>query len=207
MVIGRRGLVASVGAGLALPATLVKAQASSTPEQILGPFYPIVQPADSDADLTRVAGRAGQAKGPAYVLTGRVVRSNGQPISGASIEMWQANAGGRYDHPSDTSSVPLDPDFQGFARLTTDKEGRFRILSVVPGAYKTPGGGTRTPHLHFQVSSSTDRLVTQMYFPGEALNGQDILYGMMGKRADALVARAVDAPQPGVRGLDWTIII
>jgi protocatechuate 3,4-dioxygenase beta subunit len=109
-----------------------------TPGQILGPFYP-VKPFDQNADLTKVPGRPGRAEGEILNVMGRVLNLKGEPVRNAKIEVWQANAHGRYTHPSDTNPAPLDPNFEGSAALTTDSEGRYigsrllnrpRILSV-----------------------------------------------------------------------------
>jgi protocatechuate 3,4-dioxygenase, beta subunit len=210
MLIGRRRLVTALGAGILAPAALARAQVSPTPGETLGPFYPVRRPDDADFDMTRVAGRSGRAAGDVMELTGRVMQMNGQPAAGATVEIWQANAGGRYDHPSDTSRVPLDPNFHGFALVKADSEGRFRVLTIKPGAYVIPSGQTRTPHVHFQVSTATDRLVTQMYFPAETLNEQDFLFASMKRRlADPsrVIASAVAASQPGIKAYDWLIVI
>ncbi|HEY0596261.1 hypothetical protein [Sphingopyxis sp.] len=89
----------------------------------------------------------------------------GRPVPHARLEIWQANAAGRYAHPSDDNTAPLDPDFQGYASLRADAAGEYRIVTVKPGAY--PGGrrGMRAPHIHFDLSGRIDRLVAQCIFP------------------------------------------
>jgi len=213
MLIGRRHLMTALGAGLVVPGALAEAQTPGmmrTPAETLGPFYPVQQPADSDFDMTRAVGKSGRATGEPMALTGRVMRLNGQPAAGATIEIWQANAAGRYDHPSDTSAVPLDPNFPGFALVKADADGRFRVLTVKPGAYTVPSGRRRTPHMHFQVTTATDRLVTQMYFPGETLNDQDFLLSSLKQRfgnPDRAIAKLAVAPQQGVAAYDWQIVM
>src|SRR5205809_1232643 len=101
-------------------------------------------------------------------VMGRVLNVEGQPVRGARVELWQANAHGRYTHPSDTNSAPLDPNFEGFAVQTTDAEGRYRFKTIKPGAYPANPNWMRPPHLHFEVTGKVNRLVTQLYFPGEA---------------------------------------
>src|SRR5271157_2901081 len=96
------------------PATLLR-----TPDQILGPFYPVQQEPVLTGDLTR----SGRAQGTVLHLSGRVLTSAGAPVAGARVEIWQANAGGRYAHPNDTNPTPLDPNFDGFAVATTDAQG------------------------------------------------------------------------------------
>ena len=144
-----------------------------TPSQILGPFYPVPKPLDQDADLTTIAGRSGRASGQVIEVMGRVINRRSEPIAGARIEIWQANTHGRYTHPSDRNTAPLDPNFEGYALLTTDSEGKYRFRSIKPGAYPEDSGTMRAPHIHFDVLGRSNRLVTQMYFAGEPLNDTD----------------------------------
>src|SRR3981081_3674171 len=138
-----------------------------TPDQILGPFYPVVKPLHQGADLTTVPGKPGRAAGQLIHVMGRVINSHGQPVQGARVEIWQANTHGRYTHPSDTNPAPLDPNFEGYALLTTDAEGRYRFTTIKPAAYPAGPDRMRPAHVHFQVSGRQDRLVTQMYFEGD----------------------------------------
>jgi len=144
-----------------------------TPGQILGPFYPVLKPPSQGADLTTVPGKPGHAEGQVIHVMGRVVNLQGQPVQGARVEIWQANTHGRYNHPSDTNPAPLDPNFEGFAVLTTDAEGRYRFKTIKPGAYPTGPDLIRPPHIHFEVTGQINRVVTQMYFAGEPLNETD----------------------------------
>ena len=177
---GRRGILrlsAAAGAAgaLSMPTGVALAQAMlpRTPEQIMGPFYPLLRSeAGPGGDLTRLPGRPGRAQGQVVTVMGRVLNRAGEPVRGARVEVWQANAAGRYTHPNDTNPAPLDPNFEGFAALTTDAEGRYRFTTVKPGAYPA-GQGVRPPHIHFDVMGRTDRLVTQMYFEGEPENERD----------------------------------
>ena len=105
-----------------------------TPEQIMGPFYPVIKSLDRDADLTVVKGKRGKAQGQVIQLMGRVLNARGEPVKGARLELWQANAQGRYMHPSDVNPAPLDPNFQGFSVQMTDAEGRYRFKTIKPGA-------------------------------------------------------------------------
>jgi protocatechuate 3,4-dioxygenase, beta subunit len=140
------------------------AQAASqrTPGQILGPFYP-AKPFDQNADLTKVPGRPGRAEGEILNVMGRVLNLRGEPVRNAEVEVWQANAHGRYTHPSDTNPAPLDPNFEGSAVLTTDSEGRYRFKTIKPAAYPVGPNTIRPAHIHFEVYGQQDRLVTQMY--------------------------------------------
>jgi protocatechuate 3,4-dioxygenase beta subunit len=144
-----------------------------TPPQILGPFYPLSERPDRAADLARPSGSAAKAEGQLIVVTGRVLTSSSAPVPHARIDIWQANAAGKYRHPSDTNPAPLDPNFKGFARLIADASGRYSFRTVKPGHYPTADGDIRPPHIHFAVEGRFDRLVTQLYFAGEADNETD----------------------------------
>jgi protocatechuate 3,4-dioxygenase beta subunit len=168
----RRQLVAASAALAALPqlAHAEAAKLSETAEDALGPFYPLSLPADRDFDLTRMTGHKQHALGPLLYVSGRLLTPRGEPIANAQIEVWQANAAGRYTHPGDTSAAPLDPDFQGYARIRSAADGSYRLKTILPGAY-----GQRTRHIHFDLRGRQTRLVTQMYFEGEARNETDPL--------------------------------
>ena len=130
MQVTRRHLV--VGAAAVASYSAAKAQKLvATSAQDLGPFYPVIRPSDHDADLTRVKGRSGIAMGEPINVIGRIVDLRGNPIRNAQLEPWQCNAAGRYDHPGDRANpAALDPNFQGFARLTTDRDGQFKFRSL-----------------------------------------------------------------------------
>lgn len=147
-----------------------------TPEQVMGPFYPMTKPPDQDADLTVFKGKPGKAKGQVIHLMGRVFDVDGKPMKGVRLEIWQANTFGRYSHPNDTHDAPLDPNFQGFGVTVTDAEGRFHFKTVKPGSYPVSKDWKRPPHIHFDITGKSNRLVTQMYFEGEPLNEKDLLY-------------------------------
>jgi protocatechuate 3,4-dioxygenase, beta subunit len=144
-----------------------------TPPQIVGPFYPVAECPDLAADLARPRGSAAEAQGQLICITGRVLTSSGTPVPHARIDIWQANAAGKYRHPSDTNPAPLDPNFKGFARLTTDASGHYSFRTIKPGRYPTAEGDIRPPHIHLTVEGRFDRLVTQLYFAGEAENETD----------------------------------
>ncbi len=171
------GAALAVGAGALLGSASARLLAQeralrATPAVALGPFYPDRLPADQDADLTVIAGRPGRAAGQILYLSGRVLDTRGRPLSGARLELWQANAHGRYIHSADgDASGPLDPGFQGYASLRADAEGRYRIKTIKPAPYSG-----RTAHLHFNVEGGRAKLTTQMFFEGERLNERDGLY-------------------------------
>lgn len=158
-----------------------------TPAQILGPFYPLHKPLDQDADLTMIAGKPGRAAGQVIHVMGRVTDAQGEALPGVRIEIWQANTYGRYTHPSDTNSAPLDPNFEGYAVLTTDAQGRYRFKTIKPGAYPTDAGAMRPPHIHFDLTGKVNRTVTQMYFAGEPLNDGDNLLQTVGANRERLI--------------------
>jgi protocatechuate 3,4-dioxygenase beta subunit len=171
------GLTAATLSGRASAATVLPV----TPQEMLGPFYPEHPLPDHDFDLTRIRGHSSRARGEVIELVGRVLRRDGTAVSNATVEIWQANAAGRYRHPSDTSTAPVDPDFQGYARLLSSKDGSFRLITVKPGAYPAPIG-MRAPHVHFDVQSRNCRLSAQMYFPSEPLNATDPLLSTLPAR-------------------------
>ena len=164
-----------------------------TPEQILGPFYPLTE-LPQTSDLTTVSGRPGRAEGQVLNVMGRVLSLAGEPVRNARVEVWQANAHGRYVHPSDTNPAPLDPNFEGSAVLTTDTDGRYRFKTIKPAAYPAGPDLVRPAHIHFQVSGRQDRLVTQMYFEGDPYNEKDPFLNSAGRK-ELLVTKLLD-PSP-----------
>lgn len=141
----------------------------------MGPFYPVVEPSESAADLTRRPGSTGPARGARIDVTCTVLSPVGKPIRGAIVLIWQANAVGKYAHPRDNSAALLDENFVGHAVMRTDANGTIRFRSVKPGAYADGPGRLRTPHIHYEVIGEEARLITQMYFPDEPLNQTDRL--------------------------------
>jgi protocatechuate 3,4-dioxygenase beta subunit len=209
----RQILGIAVGAsGLALSGRLAAfAEAlKPTPGEILGPFYPVIKRVDQGADLTVIAGKPGRAAGEVIHVMGRVLNVEGQPVRGARLELWQANAHGRYAHASDKNPAPLDPNFEGFAVQTTDAEGRYRFKTIKPGAYPATGNWMRPPHLHFDVTGKVNRLVTQMYFPGESLNDTDLLLQKLRANRDGAIAKVLPPTadvEPDSRLVVWDIVL
>lgn len=171
------------GSGLVLPTGLAAAEAAlrRTPGQILGPFYPLGELPQS-SDLTQLPGRSGRAEGQVLNVMGRVLNLAAEPVANAKIEIWQANAHGRYTHPSDPNPAPLDPNFEGAAILATDTQGRYRFKTIKPAAYPAGPKMMRPSHIHFQVSGRQDRLVTQMYFEGDPYNATDPFLNSAGRK-------------------------
>lgn len=173
--ISRRALLkGSLALTAGFTASRALAEKTITPSQVEGPFYPIKPQTDRDLDLTQIQGHESAAKGEAIWVTGKVLDENGKPLENAVVDVWQANAAGRYAHPGDTNSAPLDPDFQGWGIVNTGESGQYRFKTIKPGAYGVSGSWSRPPHIHFKVSKrGFFELTTQMYFANEALNDTD----------------------------------
>jgi protocatechuate 3,4-dioxygenase, alpha subunit len=164
-----------------------------TPSQTIGPFFHRALLHEGWSDLA-----ARGAAGERIAIEGRVRDGDGAPVGDAMIEIWQANAAGRYDHPADRQedgqgNRPIDPNFHGFGRVATDSEGRFRLRTVKPGAVPGEGGAMQAPHINVSVFARglLKRLATRLYFPDEPLNDSDpLLSAIPAKRRATLVARA-----------------
>jgi protocatechuate 3,4-dioxygenase, beta subunit len=149
-----------------------------TLSEVTGPVYGHERVGEHDHDLTRQ--HEGEPLGERIILHGRVLDGDGRPVRNTLIEIWQANAAGRYHHVVDRHPAPLDPNFTGAGRVMTDDEGRYRFITVKPGAY--PWGNHpnawRAAHVHMSIfgPAFATRLVTQMYFPGDPLFFQDPIF-------------------------------
>lgn len=197
VLLGAAGLVAACAQGQTAPGL--------TPAEIAGPFFPLDTNIERDVDLTRLAGRSERAAGQVIEVRGRVVDARGAPVANAQLELWQANAAGRYAHPDDPATAPLDPNFQGYALLQTGN-GAFAFTTIMPGAYNSPVG-VRTPHLHWKISAGARTLTTQMYFPGVAQNETDALMREMGGPVRMLIAERASAREQGAEAYSWTIVL
>jgi len=182
-----------------------------TPFTDIGPFYPVARPAEHDSDLTMI-GDGKRAAGEVIEIVGRVLDGKGAPLANARIEIWQANAAGKYAHAGDTSSVAIDPAFQGFGALSTDADGNYRFVTVKPGAYRiAPGafgiadGAIRPPHVHLDVAGRNDRLITQMLFPGDPYNDTDPVLAAINRKL--LIAADRGTAASGAHRFDWDIIL
>jgi protocatechuate 3,4-dioxygenase beta subunit len=144
----------------------------ATAWQTLGPFFDR-KLIHHGPDLTRAG--PGRPQGEVIELAGRVLQEGGAPVPGCLLEIWQANAAGRYAHPADRSDRPLDPNFQGFGRALTDPEGRYRFVTVKPGAVPFEGNRWQAPHVLVSIFAAglLRRLVTRLYFPDEPANQSD----------------------------------
>ncbi len=174
----RRDMLRS-GAGAVVGVLAAATSAGSmavTPSNPEGPFYPQHKQSDMDADLTLIDGHSEHAAGDVIRVSGRVLDEHGEPIEGALVDIWQANAHGRYHHEDDTSERPEDPNFQGWAMMKTDADGRYSFRTIKPGAYTAMGDSVPPPHIHYKVSRRGYReLTTQMYWDGDPLNDKDRL--------------------------------
>jgi protocatechuate 3,4-dioxygenase, beta subunit len=168
-----------------------------------GPVYGHESVGRLDADLTKNARKNGEPLGERIIVTGRVMGDDGRPLPDTLLEIWQANACGRYVHKVDQHDAPLDPNFLGGGRCVTDSEGRYRFYTIKPGAY--PWGNHhnawRPNHIHFSVFGPTflTRLVTQMYFPGDPLLELDPIYlsAPAGARERMIASFSLDVTEPG----------
>jgi protocatechuate 3,4-dioxygenase beta subunit len=164
-----------------------------TLSEVTGPVYGHDKILPEDSDLTRQ--HRGEPLGERIVVTGRVLDEDGRPVPRTLVEVWQANAAGRYTHHGDQHPAPLDPNFSGAGRVKTDAEGRYKFVTVKPGAYpwRNHPNAWRPAHIHFSLfgPSFLTRLVTQMYFPGDPLILIDPIYNSIPdkKAAARLVCR------------------
>ncbi len=153
-------------------------QIDQTLSEITGPRFDPALLRDGDADMTHFNG--GAALGERIIVAGRVLDEDSRPMRDTLVEIWQANAAGRYAHDADTHDAPLDPHFCGIARVMTDANGAYRFVTVKPGAYpwRNHHNAWRPNHIHFSVfgPSFATRLVTQMYFPGDPLLALDPIF-------------------------------
>lgn len=172
---------------------------SPTPPETEGPFYPLFAQKDKDFDLTRIKGKQGVAKGKIIFVEGRVLDREGNPVEDATVDLWHANAAGKYRHPHDKNPAPLDPNFQGWAIVPSGKEGTFRFKTVMPGPYPASARWTRPPHIHYKVTKKGYiELITQMYFPDHELNNSDLLLGQKSKEERKLMISSKVGNNPEV---------
>ncbi len=150
-----------------------------TPSEVTGPIFGHERVGSLDHDLTRQ--HDGEPIGQRIIVTGRVLDAGGRPVPDTLVEIWQANASGRYRHPRDDWPGTIDPNFTGAGRAATDADGHYRFVTVRPGAYpwKNHHNAWRPAHIHFSLfgRSFSQRLVTQMYFPDDPLFFQDPIFG------------------------------
>ena len=188
----------------------------SLPEELHdleGPVFGSEAVEELDHDLTRQ--HAGEPLGERIIVTGRVLDEEGRPLRRTLVEVWQANAAGRYQHVVDQHPAPLDANFSGAGRCLTDDDGRYRFVTVKPGAY--PWGNHenawRPAHIHFSVFGRlfAQRLVTQMYFPGDPLFPHDPIFNSVRdpRSRELLVARfdVATTEEQWALGYRWDIVL
>jgi protocatechuate 3,4-dioxygenase beta subunit len=170
------------------------------PTELTGPLLGEGRVTAEDADLTR--GPAGEAVGQRIIVTGRVLDEDDRPVRNGLLELWQANAAGRYRHDADRWPASLDPNFTGLGRVLTDDDGSYRFLTVRPGAYpwRNHENAWRPAHIHFSLfgRAFVQRLVTQMYFPDDPLLPLDPIYNAVPAQARSRLVSsyAHDVTQP-----------
>ena len=173
-----------------------------TLSELTGPVYGEGDVKPLDSDLTRNAVRNGEPLGERIIVVGRVLDEDGRPVPNALIEIWQANAAGRYIHKKELHDAPLDPNFTGAGRCLTNAQGEYRFVTIRPGAY--PWGNHynawRPAHIHMSIFGRNflHRLVTQMFFPGDPLLPLDPIYNGVPKGArERLISQyAHDVSEP-----------
>jgi protocatechuate 3,4-dioxygenase beta subunit len=186
------------------------------PEELHSFAFPVYGEDDLDAsdnDLTRQ--HAGEPLGERIIVHGRLLDDAGRPIRNALIEVWQANAAGRYHHEVDQHPAPLDPNFTGAGRVVTDADGRYRFVTIKPGSYpwRNHPNAWRPAHIHFSVFGRmfTQRLVTQMYFPGDPLFEYDPIFNSVRdpKSRELMISRfdiATTEPEWAL-AYEWDIVL
>src|SRR5690348_17176897 len=182
-------------------------------ERSAGPVFGRIPIQPADSDLTRQ--HAGEPLGERIIVGGQVLDSDGRPVSGAIVEVWQANAAGRYIDPADEHPAPIDPNFTGAGRCLTDEHGRYRFVTIKPGPYpwRNHLNAWRPAHVHFSFfgPSLASRLVTQMYFPGDPLIPLDpILSSIPDPRGREMLVSRLDLettmPEWAV-GYRWDVVL
>lgn len=174
----------------------------TTASQTIGPFLHI------GLDWLVTDNLAGPGvTGERITVEGGIVDGDGKPVADALIEIWQANAHGRYAHPEDTQDKPLEAGFKGFGRVATDDDGDFRFTTIKPGRVPAPNGGLQAPHLNVTIfmRGMLKQLLARIYFPGEASNADDpVLSSVPAARRETLVASPIAGRANAIR---WNVIL
>jgi protocatechuate 3,4-dioxygenase beta subunit len=184
-----------------------------TLSEITGPVYGHSEISEADSDLTRQ--HSGEPLGERIIVSGSVLDDSGRPVPHTLIEIWQANAAGRYLHIKDNHLAPLDPNFTGAGRALTDANGFYKFVTVKPGAYpwKNHANAWRPAHIHFSLlgPAFASRLITQMYFPGDPLFALDPIFQSVAdeKARERMIARFdIETTQPEwALGYEFNIVL
>ncbi len=193
----RRSILGLFG-GLAVFLGASPSLANRTPSASEGPFYPSpgMRFTDADNDLVKIAGVVESAGGEVIVLKGRVFDGQGNPASGARVEIWQCDVNGRYLHPGDGGGRPRDAAFQGFGHVVTGPDGVYAFRTIKPVPY--PG---RTPHIHVKVFHEGRELTTQFYIAGHELNTRDALFRRMSDEEQRAVSMQFSQGTDGLQAI------
>ena len=171
----------------------------TTSSQTIGPYLHIGMDWAVNPDFAGAS-----VAGERIAVRGRVVDGDGQPVSYAMLEIWQANSHGRYAHPEDTRDLPLDDGFSGWGRVTTDEDGRFRFATIKPGRVPGTDGRLQAPHLNVTIfmRGMLRQLVTRMYFDADPANAEDALLSRVpAPRRATLIARGSGG------ALEWNVVL
>jgi protocatechuate 3,4-dioxygenase alpha subunit len=168
----------------------------ATPSQTVGPFYHFALERPEWSDLT-----VGGVKGEKIRIEGRIYDGEGAPCPDAFLEIWQADAGGKYDHPDDTQDKKPDPRFRGFGRASADKDGVYRFTTIMPGRVPGPGNTLQAPHINVSVFARglLKQLVTRIYFADHAEANE--VDPVLGRIEDAAVRRTIVAEKANATGI------
>lgn len=193
----RRTLLGGI-AGLMGISTLGKSAAAAvlTPRATEGPYYPTpaMRMPDTDNDLVKIIGLVEEAGGEVFTLRGKIIGSDGQPLAGHRIEIWQCDLNGNYMHPRDGRSENFDQAYQGFGHDVTDDGGNYIFRTIKPTIY--PG---RTPHIHVKIfDGDSELLTTQFYIKDDPNNAGDRLFNRMSKAEADMVSMTFDEKEIGI---------
>jgi protocatechuate 3,4-dioxygenase, alpha subunit len=175
---------------------------NATTSQTVGPFFSIGMCRSIKQDLADT-----DVSGERVSIMGRVLDGVGQPVPDAILEIWQANSHGKYAHPEDDQDKPLDANFSGYGRIPTNAEGNFRFTTIKPGQVPDPDGKLQAPHIVVSVFARglLRRLVTRIYFPGEAANDSDFALKLVEPaRRETLIAKKLSG---GAGALEWNVVL
>jgi len=175
-------------------------QLATTSSQTVGPYLHIGLTWLVTDDLVGPG-----TSGEPVIIEGRITDADGKPVDDALIEIWQANAHGRYDHPDDTRDLPVEPGFKGFGRVPTDADGAFRLRTIKPGAVPAADASMQAPHINVTIfmRGMLKQLATRIYFPDETANATDpVLCSVRAERRDTLIAKPI-----GNRALQWNVVL